>query len=70
MTTLTAEQEQILVNKIENLRSLTGKKALIRNDSIFKFLCALNSNGFIDGTEFDRLDRLRYEALMKIRRAE
>lgn len=69
MTTLTAEQEQILVNKIENLRSLTGKKALLRNDAIFKFLCALNSNGFINGTEFDRLDRMRYEALMKIRRA-
>lgn len=70
MNTLTAEQEQILINKIESLRMLEGKKALIRNDAIYKFLCALNANGFIGAEEYHRLDTLRYEALMKIRRAK
>lgn len=69
MTTLTAEQENLLLKRIESLRTLDGKAALRLNDTLFKFLCALNANGFIDGDEFNRLDRMRYEALMKIRRA-
>ena len=70
MNTLTAEQEQILMNKIESLRTLEGKKALIRNDAIFKFLCSLNANGFIDGDDFRRLDSLRYNAFIKTREAK
>ena len=65
---LTPEQTQIILDKIEALRGMEGKKALHRNDAIFKFLNALNAFGFIDGEEHARLDKLRYEALMKIRR--
>ena len=68
MTTLTAEQESLLLKRIETLRTTDGKMALRLNDTLFKFLCALNANGFIDGEEFNRLDHMRYEALMKIRK--
>ena len=68
MTTLTGTQENLLFSKIESLRGLHGKKALIKNDAIFKFLCARTAHGFIDRDEYERWDRLRFEALMKIRR--
>lgn len=69
MITLTSEQEQKILNQIEELKGLEGRKLLRKNDSIFKFLCALNANGFIDGDEYHRLDMLRYNALFNHRRA-
>lgn len=68
MTTLTGEQENLLNKKIESLRKLDGKKAVIKNDAVYKLLCTLNANGFIDGAEFERWDRMRYEAFTKARR--
>lgn len=65
---LTTEQTQIILEKIEALRGLEGIKALRRNNAIFKFLNNLNANGFIDSEEYRRLDTLRYEAFIKIRR--
>lgn len=70
MTVLTPEQNATLLQKIEELRTLEGRIALRKNDALFKFICALNANGFIDSTEYRRLDTLRYEALMKIRSAK
>lgn len=65
---LTPEQTRSILDKIESLRGLEGKKALRKNDAIFKFLNALNAFGFIDSDEFNSLQDLRFEALMKIRR--
>ena len=68
MITLTSEQESQILNQIEELKGLEGRKLLRKNDSIFKFLCALNANGFIDSEEYHRLDTLRYNALFNHRR--
>ena len=66
--TLTDEQEEIILKKIEELRELNGRIALRKNDGIFKLLVTLNANGFIDGDTFRRLDCYRFEAFQKTRR--
>ena len=63
---LTAYQELTLIARIEEMRNVSTKLALHKNDSIFKFLNALNAFGFIDAEKFAELDERRRCALMKI----
>lgn len=64
---LTPVQTQIILDKIEALRKLDGKKALRLNNAVFKFLNDLNANGFIDADEYNRLDQIRYKAFLNIK---
>ena len=63
---LTAYQELSLINKIEEMRTVSTKRALRRNDSVFKFLNQLNAFGFLTAEKYKELDERRYCALMKI----
>ena len=63
---LTAYQELALIARIEEMRTVSTKLALHKNDSIFKFLNMLNAFGFIDAAKFAELDERRRCALMKL----
>jgi hypothetical protein len=63
---LTNYQELTLIARIEEMRTVSTKLALHKNDAIFKFLSALNAFGFIDAEKYAELDERRKCALMKI----
>lgn len=63
---LTNYQEITLIARIEEMRNVSTKLALHKNDSIFKFLNSLNAFGFIDAEKYAELDERRRCALMKI----
>ena len=63
---LTNYQELALIDRIEEMRTVSTKLALHKNDAIFKFLNALNAFGFIDAEKYAELDERRQCALLKI----
>ena len=63
---LTNYQEITLIAQIEEMRNVSTKLALHKNDAIFKFLNALNAFGFIDAEKYAEFDERRRCALMKI----